>query len=85
MVVLPKQFGARPLAGLLADAFANRNSAPVPVAGFLGGIFREYYQNKPRTTTRAHHGKFACPHITLPLHARAAEPQRGLNFQCAPL
>ena len=38
-----KQFGARPLAGLLArlaDAFANRNSAPVPVAGFLGGIFR---------------------------------------------
>ena len=38
-----KQFGARPLAGLLArlaDAFANRNSAPVPVAGVMGGIFR---------------------------------------------
>ena len=38
-----KEFGARPLGGLLArlaDAFANRNSAPVPVAGFLGGIFR---------------------------------------------
>ena len=43
MVVLPKQFGARPLAGLLArlaDAFANLKSAPVPVAEFLGGIFR---------------------------------------------
>ena len=38
-----KQFGARPLAGFLArlaDAFANLNSAPVPVAEFLGGIFR---------------------------------------------
>ena len=38
-----KLFGARPLAGLLArlaDAFANLNSAPVPVAEFLGGIFR---------------------------------------------
>ena len=36
-------FGAHPLAGLLArlaDALANRSSAPVPVAGFLGGIFR---------------------------------------------
>ena len=41
--ILPKQFGARPLAGLLArlaDAFANLKSAPVPVAKFLGGIFR---------------------------------------------
>ena len=38
-----KQFGARPLVGLLgrlADAFANLKSAPVPVAKFLGGIFR---------------------------------------------
>ena len=38
-----KEFGARPLGGLLArlaDAFANLNSAQVPVAGFLGGIFR---------------------------------------------
>ena len=38
-----KQFGARPLAGFLArlaDAFANLNSAPAPVAEFLGGIFR---------------------------------------------
>ena len=38
-----KEFGARPLDGLLArlaDAFANLKSAPVPVAGFLGGIFR---------------------------------------------
>ena len=38
-----KQFGARPLAGFLgrlADAFANLKSAPVPVAEFLGGIFR---------------------------------------------
>ena len=36
-------FGARPLVGLLArlaDAFANLKSAPVPVAEFLGGIFR---------------------------------------------
>ena len=36
-------FGAHPLAGLLArlaDALANRSSAPVPVAEFLGGIFR---------------------------------------------
>ena len=38
-----KEFGARPLGGLLArlaDAFANSNSAPVSLAGFLGGIFR---------------------------------------------
>ena len=38
-----KQFGARPLAGILARlavAFANLNSAPAPVAEFLGGIFR---------------------------------------------
>ena len=38
-----QEFGARPLGGLLArlaDAFANLKSAPVPVAGFLGGIFR---------------------------------------------
>ena len=38
-----QEFGARPLGGLLArlaDSFANLKSAPVPVAGFLGGIFR---------------------------------------------
>ena len=36
-------FGAHPLAGLLArlaDAFANLKCAPVPVAEFVGGIFR---------------------------------------------
>ena len=38
-----KEFGARPLGGLLArlaGAFANLKSAPVPLAQFLGGIFR---------------------------------------------
>ena len=38
-----KEFGARPLGGLLArlaDAFAILSSARVPVAGFLGRIFR---------------------------------------------
>ena len=38
-----KEFGARPLGGLLArlaNAFANLKSAPVPVSGFVGGIFR---------------------------------------------
>ena len=38
-----KEFGARPPCGLLArlaNAFANLSSAPVSLAGFLGGIFR---------------------------------------------